>query len=407
MTRGEIITGLDIGTTKICAVVGEVTGQGVDIIGLGTHPSEGLRKGVVVNIETTVASIKKAVAEAELMSGSEITSVITGIAGGHIKGFNSQGVIAIRGQEVSARDKDLVVEAARAVAIPTDREVLHILPQEYILDGQGGIQDPVGMSGVRLEAKVHIVTGAVASAHNLIKCCNQAGLDVSDIVLQSLASAEAVLSPEEKNLGTALIDFGGGTTDLAVFSQESIRHTAGLALGGTNLDTDLAVGLRTPLSAAEAIKRRYGCCLTSRVGKDEVVPVESVGGREPRRVKRQVVASILEPRVEELLTLLQSDLLQSGFAGEVVSGVVLTGGSSLLEGLTDLAEQVFNMPARLGYPAGVGGLGEVVSNPMYATAVGLILYGVRNRERRKFRIRDANIFNRVAARMRRWFKELI
>lgn len=407
MTRGEIITGLDIGTTKICAVVGEVTGQGVDIIGLGTHPSEGLRKGVVVNIETTVASIKKAVAEAELMSGSEITSVITGIAGGHIKGFNSQGVIAIRGQEVSARDKDLVVEAARAVAIPTDREVLHILPQEYILDGQGGIQDPVGMSGVRLEAKVHIVTGAVASAHNLIKCCNQAGLDVSDIVLQSLASAEAVLSPEEKNLGTALIDFGGGTTDLAVFSQESIRHTAGLALGGTNLDTDLAVGLRTPLGAAEAIKRRYGCCLTSRVGKDEVVPVESVGGREPRRVKRQVIASILEPRVEELLTLLQSDLLQSGFAGEVVSGVVLTGGSSLLEGLTDLAEQIFNMPARLGYPAGVGGLSEVVSNPMYATAVGLILYGVRNRERRKFRIRDANIFNRVAARMRRWFKELI
>jgi cell division protein FtsA len=289
----------------------------------------------------------------------------------------------------------------------TDAEGLHILPQEYILDGQGGIQDPVGMSGVRLEAKVHIVTGAVASAHNLIKCCNQAGLDVSDIVLQSLASAEAVLSPEEKNLGTALIDFGGGTTDLAIFSQESIRHTAGLALGGTNLDTDLAVGLRTPLSAAEAIKRRYGCCLTSLVGKDEVVPVESVGGREPRRVKRQVVASILEPRVEELLTLLQADLMQSGFAGEVVSGVVLTGGSSLLEGLTDLAEQVFNMPARLGYPTGVGGLGEVVSNPMYATAVGLILYGVRNRERRKFRIRDANIFNRVAARMRRWFRELI
>ncbi len=407
MTRGEIITGLDIGTTKICAVVGEVTGQGVDIIGLGTHPSEGLRKGVVVNIETTVASIKKAVAEAELMSGSEITSVITGIAGGHIKGFNSHGAIAIRGQEIGPREKELVVEAARAVAIPTDREVLHILPQEYILDEQGGIQDPVGMSGVRLEVKVHIVTGAVASAHNLIKCCNQAGLDVSDIVLQSLASAEAVLSPEEKNLGTALIDFGGGTTDLAVFSQESIRHTAGLALGGTNLDTDLAVGLRTPLSAAEAIKRRYGCCLVSRVGKDEVVPVESVGGREPRRVKRQVLASILEPRVEELLTLLQADLVQSGFAGEVVSGVVLTGGSSLLEGLTDLAEQVFNMPARLGYPTGVGGLGEVVSNPMYATAVGLILYGVRNRERRKFRIRDANIFNRVAARMRRWFKELI
>ncbi|MFH1059722.1 MAG: cell division protein FtsA [Pseudomonadota bacterium] len=407
MSRGQRIAGLDIGTTKICAVVGEVTETGVDIIGMGSHPSEGLRKGVVVNIETTVASIKKAVEEAEMMSGTEISSVITGIAGGHIKGFNSHGVIAIRGQEVTARDKDLVVEAARAVAIPTDREVLHILPQEYILDGQDGIQDPVGMSGVRLEAKVHIVTGAVASAHNLIKCCNQAGLDVSDIVLQSLASAEAVLTPEEKNLGVALIDFGGGTTDLAIFSQESIRHTAGVALGGNNLDTDLAVGLRTPLNAAEALKRRYGCCLSSLVGKDEVVPVDSVGGREPRRVKRQVLAGILEARVEELLTLVHSEMIQSGFSDQVVSGVVLTGGSSLLEGLTQMADQIFDMSARRGYPMGVGGLSDVVNNPMYATAVGLILYGVRNQERRKFRIGDGNIFNRVVARMRRWFKELI
>ncbi|MFZ5586559.1 MAG: cell division protein FtsA [Thermodesulfobacteriota bacterium] len=406
MSRGERITGLDIGTTKICAVVGEVTANGVDIIGMGSHPSEGLRKGVVVNIETTVASIKKAVEEAEMMSGTEIGSVITGIAGGHIKGFNSHGVIAIRGQEVTARDKALVVEAARAVAIPTDREVLHTLPQEYILDGQDGIQDPVGMSGVRLEAKVHIVTGAVASAHNLIKCCNQAGLDVNDIVLQSLASAEAVLTPEEKNLGVALVDFGGGTTDLAIFSQESIRHTAGVALGGNNLDTDLAVGLRTPLNAAEALKRRYGSCLASLVGKDEVVPVESVGGREPRRVKRQVLAGILEARVDELLSLVQSELKQSGFAEQVVSGVVLTGGSSLLEGLTEMAEQIFNMPARRGYPMGVGGLADVVNNPMYATAVGLILYGARNRQRRRFPIRDGNIFNRVVARMRRWFKEL-
>jgi cell division protein FtsA len=293
------------------------------------------------------------------------------------------------------------------VAIPTDREVIHILPQEYILDGQDGIQDPVGMSGVRLEAKVHIVTGAVASAHNLIKCCNQAGLDVSDIVLQSLASAEAVLTPEERNLGTALLDFGGGTTDLAIFSQESIKHTAGLALGGNNLTTDLAVGLRTPMAAAEQIKRRHGCCLSSLVGKDEMVMVESAGGREPSRVKRQILTSILEPRVDEILSMIQMELDNSGFARQVVSGVVLTGGSSLLEGITEMAEQIFNMPSRRGYPMGVGGLADVVNNPMYATAVGLILYGARNREEKKFRIRDANIFNRVASRMRNWFKEIV
>ncbi len=407
MSKGEIIVGLDIGTTKICAVVGEVQGSQVDIVGMGSHPSEGLRKGVVVNIETTVASIKKAVEEAEMMAGCEITSVMTGIAGGHIKGFNSQGVIAIKGREVVAKDKERVVDAARAVAIPTDREVIHILPQEYILDGQDGIQDPVGMSGVRLEAKVHIVTGAVASAHNLIKCCNQAGLDVADIVLQSLASAEAVLTPEERNLGSALLDFGGGTTDLAIFSQESIKHTAGLALGGNNLTTDLAVGLRTPMASAEQIKRRHGCCLSSLVGKDEVVPVESVGGREPRKVKRQILASILEPRVDEILSMIQMELENSGFSRQVVSGVVLTGGSSLLEGITEMAEQIFNMPSRRGYPMGVGGLADVVNNPMYATAVGLILYGARNREEKKFRIRDSNIFNRVASRMRKWFKEIV
>ncbi len=407
MSKGEIIVGLDIGTTKICAVVGEVNGPQVDIVGMGSHPSEGLRKGMVVNIEATVASIKKAVQEAEMMSGCEIASVLTGIAGGHIKGFNSHGVIAIKGREVTARDKTRVVEAARAVAIPTDREVVHILPQEYMLDGQDGIQDPVGMSGVRLEAKVHIVTGAVTSAHNLIKCCNQAGLDVSDIVLQSLASAEAVLSPEERSLGVALLDFGGGTTDLAIFGQDSIKHTGGLALGGNNLTNDLAVGLRTPASAAEQLKKRYGCCLLAMVGKDEVVPVEGVAGREPSRVKRQVLAQILEPRVEELLGLVQMDIEHSGFMGSVVSGVVLTGGSSLLEGITEMAEQLFNMPARRGYPMGVGGLADVVNNPMYATAVGLILYGARNREEKKFRIRDVNIFNRVVARMRRWFKEVI
>ncbi len=409
MSREEFIVGLDIGTTKICAVVGQVHPDGtVEIKGIGSHPSEGLRKGVVVNIETTVLSIKKAVEEAEMMSGGrQITSVITGIAGGHIKGFNSTGVYAIKGREVTPRDKEKVVDAARAVAIPTDREVIHILPQEYILDGQAGIQDPVGMSGVRLEARVHIVTGAVASAHNLIKCCNQAGLDVSDIVLQSLASSEAVLSPEERNLGTALLDFGGGTTDLAIFNQDTIVHTAGVAIGGNNLTTDLAVGLRTPMAAAELLKKRFGSCLTSLVGKDEMVAVDSVGGREPRGVKRQVLAQILEMRVEELLDMVQMEMDQSGFARHVVSGVVLTGGSSLLEGLPEMAEQVFNMPARRGFTTGVEGLRHMVSSPVYATAVGLVLYGARRKvDKSNFGPRDGNIFNRVFQRMRKWFKDI-
>lgn len=404
---GEILVGLDIGTTKICAVVGESTEGGVEIVGMGSHPSVGLRKGVVINIENTVASIKKAVEEAELMAGCEIATVITGIAGGHIEGINSHGVIAIKGREVTKRDVDHVIDQARAVAIPTDREVVHILPQEFVVDGQDGIEDPVGMSGVRLEARVHIVTGAVASAQNLIKCCNQSGLDVSDIVLQSLASAEAVLTKEERGLGAALLDFGGGTTDLAIFHAEAIKHTAGLALGGNNLTTDLAVGLRTPVSAAEWIKKRWGCCLTSMISPDEVMEVESVGGREPRRVSRMVVGEILEPRVEELLTLIMMEIEKSGYKEQVAGGVVLTGGSSLLEGLVELAEQVGNMPARLGYPRGVGGISDVINNPMYATAVGLILYGLANKSERKFRIRDVNIFNRVAARMRKWFRDII
>jgi cell division protein FtsA len=405
--RSEIIVGLDIGTTKICAVVGELVEGKVEIVGMGSHPSEGLRKGVVVNIETTVASIKKAVEEAELMAGCEINSVITGIAGGHIKGFNSQGVIALKSKEVGRRDVERVVDAATAVAIPTDREVIHVLPQEFILDGQDGITDPVGMSGVRLEAKVHIVTGAVASAHNLIKCCNQAGLDVGDIVLQSLASGEAVLTPEERSLGAALVDFGGGTTDLAVFAGDAIKHTAVLALGGINLTTDLAVGLRTPMGEAERLKKRHGAALASLAGRDEVVEVASMGGRGPRRVKRQILGEILEPRVEELLGLIRRDLEESGFAEQAASGVILTGGSSMLEGLEDMAEQVFDCPARLGWPRGAGGLADVVNNPMYATAVGLILYGARTQPGKKFRIRDVHIFNRITNRMKRWFKDIV
>lgn len=401
---GEIVVGLDIGTTKICAVVAEVRPDGIEVIGMGSHPSEGLRKGVVINIEHTVNSIKEAVEEAETMAGCEISSVYAGIAGGHIKGFNSHGVIALKDREVTQKDIERVIEAASAVAIPMDREVIHTLVQEYIVDDQGGIMDPLGMSGVRLEAKVHIVTGAVTSAQNIIKCANQAGLDVCDIVLESLASSEAVLTKEEKNLGVALIDFGGGTTDMAVFSKGSIKHTSVLALGGDNVTYDIAVGLRTPRAEAEKIKIKYGCSLCSMIGKDETVEVPGVGGRKPKVLSRHILGEIIELRVEEIFRYIHEDLIHSGFDDKISSGVVVTGGSSELNGTAELAEQIFNAPARLGYPKGIIGLVEMVNKPMYATAVGLVLYGAKNvKKPKKFRIRDSNIFNRVMGRMKRWF----
>lgn len=404
---GELIVGLDIGTTKICAVVGEINPDGIDIVGIGTHASVGLRKGVVVNIESTVDSIKRAIEEAELMAGCEISSVYAGIAGGHIKGFNSHGIVAVKGNEITQKDIDRVIDAARAVAIPPDREVIHVLPQEFMVDEQDGIQDPLGMSGVRLEARIHIVTGAVTSAHNLIKCANSAGLDVSDIVLQSLASGEGVLNKEERDLGAALIDFGGGTTDLAVFKGKSIKHTSVLALGGNNLTNDVSVGLRTPMAEAEKIKVKYGTCLSSNIGTDETVEVAGVGGRKPRMLSRQILAEILEPRVEEIFNLINREVYGAGMENVITSGVVITGGSSLLEGVVDIAEAIFDLPTRIGRPMGIRGLVDVVNNPMYATAVGLVLYGARTQPRRKFRIRDRNIFNRVMARMKRWFKEII
>jgi cell division protein FtsA len=404
---GELIVGLDIGTTKICAVVGEINPDGIDIVGIGTHASVGLRKGVVVNIESTVDSIKRAIEEAELMAGCEITSVYAGIAGGHIKGFNSHGIVAVKGNEIIQKDIDRVIDAARAVAIPPDREVIHVLPQEFMVDEQEGIQDPLGMSGVRLEARIHIVTGAVTSAHNLIKCANSAGLDVCDIVLQSLASGEGVLNKEERDLGAALIDFGGGTTDLAVFKGKSIKHTSVLALGGNNLTNDVSVGLRTPMAEAEKIKIKYGTCLSSNIGKDETVEVAGVGGRKPRMLSRQILAEILEPRVEEIFNLVNREVYRAGMENVITSGVVVTGGSSLLEGVVDIAEAAFDLPTRIGRPMGIRGLVDVVNNPMYATAVGLVLYGARSQPKRKFRIRDRNIFNRVMARMKRWFKEII
>lgn len=405
--QNDIIVGLDIGTTKICSVVGEVDKNEINIIGVGSHPSIGLRKGVVVNIESTVDSIKKAIEEAELMAGCEISSVYAGIAGGHITGFNSRGIVAIKGTEITQHDVDRVIDAARAVAIPMDREVIHVIPQEFIVDDQDGIQNPIGMAGVRLEAKIHIVTGAVTSAHNIVKCANRSGLDVCDIVLEPLASGEAVLTDEEKELGTALLDLGGGTTDLAIFSGKNIKHTFVLALGGNNLTNDIAVGLRSPLGEAEKVKKKYGTCLSKSISADESIEVPGTGGRKPRKLPRQILGEILEPRMEEIFALIKREIYRAEMERVISSGIVVTGGTALLDGVTDVAEAVFNLPTRLGRPQGISGLIDVVNNPMYATGVGLVMYGAKNVTSKKFRIRDKNIFNRVMSRMKRWFKEVI
>jgi cell division protein FtsA len=399
------IVGLDIGTTKICAIVGEVGENDLNIIGIGTHPSKGLRKGVVVNIESTVNSIKKAVEEAELMAGCEIASVYTGIAGGHIKSINSHGVIAVKSREVTESDIERVIDTAKAVNIPMDREIVHVLPQEFIVDDQDGIKEPLGMSGARLEAKVHIVTAAVTSAQNIVKCCNKTGLDVRDIALQQLASSEAVLSPEEKELGVVLVDIGGGTTDIAIFADGCIKHTAVIALGGNHLTSDIAIGLRTPAAEAEKIKKKYGCAMTSMVKRDEMIEVPSVGGRKPRVVSRQILAEIVEPRVEEILSLVKREVVNSGFEDMVAGGVVLTGGSASLKGITEMAEQIFNLPVRRGVPVGIGGLTDIVNSPMYSTGVGLVLYGYKNRNEDKFRVGEKNVFGKIMKRMREWLSE--
>jgi cell division protein FtsA len=403
--RDPLVVGLDIGTTKICAVVGEVADGQVNIIGLGTYPSKGLRKGVVVNIESTVHSIKRAIEEAELMAGCHITSVYAGIAGGHIKGINSHGVIAVKNREIGPSDVKRVIDAASAVAIPMDREVIHIIPQEFIVDDQDGIKDPVGMSGVRLEGRVHIVTGAITSAQNIIKCANKAGLDVDDIVLEQLGSSEAVLTTEEKELGAAIIDIGGGTTDLIIFANGAIKHTAVVSLAGSHVTSDISMGLRTPLEEAEKIKLRYGCALTAMVRKDETIEVPSVGGRKPRVLSRQTLAEIIEPRAEEILTLVHHEVGKTEYSSLIASGIILTGGSVLLEGMPELAEQIFNLPVRRGTPIGIGGLVDLVNSPMYATGVGLVLYGSRNRVQSRFKVGEGNIFTKVTHRMKEWIGE--
>ena len=408
MSSQDLIVGLDIGTTKICAVVGRVGPDSVDVVGIGTSPSTGLRKGVVISIEQTVQSIKKALEEAELMAGCEIRSVHVGIAGSHIKGFNSHGVIAVRGGEVDHKDVERVLDAAKAVAIPLDREVIHILPQEYVVDDQRGITDPLGMAGVRLEVKVHIVTGAVTSAQNIVRACHRSGLDVSDIVLESLASSKAVLTEEEREIGVALVDLGGGTSDIAIFANNSIKHTGVLGLGGQNLTNDIAYGLRTSLAAAEKIKLEHGCALAEMVPEDEMIEVPSVGGRGMRSLSRHLLATICEPRMEEILALIDQELTRSGSKNMIGAGVVLTGGTALVPGCAVLAEQIFNLPTRIGYPRNVGGVRDVVNSPKFATAVGLLCYaaekgstGAKSRGGR-----DSNIFKYVWDCMKGWFTDI-
>jgi cell division protein FtsA len=402
----EMIVGLDIGTTKICTVVGEQMNGSINVIGLGSHPSKGLRRGVVVNIESTVESIKKAVDEASLMAGCDIRSVYAGIAGGHIKGINSHGVIAIKNREITDHDIKRVINAASAVVIPTDRKLIHVLPQEFIVDDQDGIRNPVGMLGVRLEGKVHIVTGAVTSAQNIIRCANRAGLTVNDIVLEQLGAGEAVLTSEEKDIGVALVDIGGGTTDLVIFSEGSIKHTAVLAMAGNHITSDISLGLRTPNEEAEKLKQRFGCAMASMVDKDETIEVPSVGGRKNRILSRQTLAEIIEARTEEILSLVHGEIIRSGYKSVLAGGVVLTGGSAILEGIPELGEQIFNLPVRRGGPIGIGGLMDLVNSPMYATGVGLVLYGSKNDRASLFPpLTEHGAFDKTMRRMKHWFGE--
>ncbi|NIP73402.1 MAG: cell division protein FtsA [Gammaproteobacteria bacterium] len=404
-TERNLIVGLDIGTSKVVAIVGEVNLEGgIEIIGIGSHPSRGLKKGVVVNIESTVQSIQRAVEEAELMAGCQINSVFTGIAGSHIRSLNSHGIVAIRDKEVSAMDVERVIDAARAVAIPADQKILHIIPQEFVIDAQEGIQEPVGMSGVRLEAKVHMITGAVSAAQNIVKCVRRCGLEVDDIILEQLASSYSVLTEDERELGVCLVDIGGGTTDLAVFTEGSIRHTAVIPIAGDQVTNDIAVALRTPTQYAEEIKIKYGCALMQLARSDETIEVPSVGDRPARRLARQTLAEVIEPRYEELLTLVQAELRRSGFEDLVAAGIVLTGGSAKMEGLVDLAEEVFHIPVRVGTPQYVTGLADVVRNPIYATGVGLLLFGHQGGQRRGGEPDLGKGFKGVWHRMRSWFQ---
>lgn len=401
----NLIVGLDIGTSKIVAIVAELQPEGtLKVIGLGQHVSRGLKKGVVVNIESTMQSIQRALEEAELMADCKINNVYTGIAGSHIKSLNSHGMVKIKDAEVSQMDVDRVVETARAIALPADQQILHILTQEFIIDGQEDVREPLGMSGMKLEVKVHIVTGAVAAAQNIVKCIKRCGIEVSDLVLQPLASSLAVLTEDEKELGVCLVDIGGGTTDIAVFKQGAIRHTAVVPIAGDQMTNDVAVAFRTPTQAAEEIKIKHGCALRQLADPREIVEVPGVDGRDPRQLSVQTLAEVLEPRIVELYELVLAELRRSGMEEMIASGIVITGGSAMMRGMVELGEEIFHMPVRLGMPRYVGGLSEVISNPRYATGVGLVLMGKQQLERHLTGQMESNSFARMMEKMKSWFQ---
>jgi cell division protein FtsA len=401
----NLIVGLDIGTSKIVAIVAELQPEGsLKVIGLGQHTSRGLKKGVVINIDSTMQAIQRALEEAELMADCKISSVFTGIAGSHIRSLNSHGMVKIKEAEVMQADVDRVIDTARAIALPSDQQILHILTQEFIIDGQEDVREPLGMSGMKLEVKVHIVTGAVAAAQNIVKCIKRCGLEVSDLILQPLASSMAVLTEDEKELGVCLVDIGGGTTDIAVFKQGAIRHTAVVPIAGDQVTNDIAVAFRTPTQAAEEIKIKHGCSLRQLADPREVVEVPGVDGREPRQLSVQTLAEVIEPRIVELYELVLSELRRSGMEEMIASGIVITGGSSMMRGMVELGEEIFHMPVRQGMPRYVGGLSEVVSNPRYATGVGLVLMGKQQVERNLLSQMDSGSFADILNRMKSWFK---
>ena len=405
--RERYLVGLDVGTSNVCAVVGESHDDGsVDIVGIGVVESRGIKRGVVVNLEAAVESIKKAIEEAELMAGIEVDSVHLALSGPHIKGFNSRGVIAVAGKnrEITRDDVRRAIDAAKAVALPTGREILHVLPQDFVVDEQDGIGAPIGMTGARLEVNVHVVTGATSSTQNLIACVNRAGVTVVDTVIEQLAAAEAVLMPDEKELGVAVVDIGGGTADLAIFERGSLWHTGVVAVGGDHFTNDIAVGLRTPIPDAEKVKRKSGCALSSMVDEDDTIEVASVGGRKSRLMPRRILSEILQPRAEEIFHLVWDEIRRAGYEKSLNSGIVLTGGGSILEGMPEIAEQIFDLPIRRGCPVGVGGLADHVNNPTFATPVGLVLYAHRKRMPEAVRV-GAGTFGRMAGRLRGIFKE--
>jgi cell division protein FtsA len=401
----NLIVGLDIGTSKIVAIVAELQADGnLKVVGLGQHPSRGLKKGVVVNIDSTVQAIQRALEEAELMADCKISSVFTGIAGSHIKSLNSHGMVKIKDAEVMQMDVDRVVETARAIALPTDQQILHILTQEFIIDGQEDVREPIGMSGMKLEVKVHIVTGAVSAAQNIVKCVKRCGLEVTDLVLQPLASSVAVLTEDEKELGVCLVDIGGGTTDIAVFKQGAIRHTAVIPIAGDQITNDVAVAFRTPTQSAEDIKVKHGCALRQLADPKEIVEVPGVDGRDPRELSVQTLAEVIEPRVVELYEFVLNELRRSGMEEMIASGIVITGGSSMMKGMVELGEEIFHMPVRQGLPRYVGGLSEVVGNPRYATGVGLVLMGKQQIERHIQGQLESNSFELIWQKMKSWFQ---